>query len=480
MKSIGQRLRLQLMTGLAGLMIAGALILYPSVRAILLSEFDYALLAKARALTTLPEPGREGINLSFAQAPLPEFQSRPDAEFFQVWLRDGSPFARSPSLETADLPHRVGPENAPEFFDLTLPDGRPGRAVGIGFVPDANELEEPEPGAEAGARYTVSMVLARDTVRLQRTLHGLLGGILIGGTGLVGMMAWVVGRGTRAGLRPVRDLADQVRGIDARTLETRWPVGSLPEELRPIGEQLNRMMARLLAAFDRERQFTANAAHELLTPIAELRSLAEAALKWREDTEATGEFAAEVLDSAQQMEHLARALLSLARMEAGMADVRIEPVNLAELLDEVRQCFDERISVRRLSMRWNVPGKAQALTDYALCRAICFNLLDNAVEYTPAGGVIECEVAPHEHGLRMTLGNTAQGLDPGDLPRLFEPLWRKDKARTARAHAGLGLPLASAYAKALGMRFGVTLPREDRFEVILDVPAGSPEGVSSS
>jgi hypothetical protein len=107
MKSIGQRLRLQLMTGLAGLMIAGALILYPSVRAILLSEFDYALLAKARALTTLPEPGREGINLSFAQAPLPEFQSRPDAEFFQVWLRDGSPFARSPSLETADLPHRV-------------------------------------------------------------------------------------------------------------------------------------------------------------------------------------------------------------------------------------------------------------------------------------------------------------------------------------------------------------------------------------
>jgi signal transduction histidine kinase len=240
------------------------------------------------------------------------------------------------------------------------------------------------------------------------------------------------------------------------------------------------MMARLLAAFDRERQFTANAAHELLTPIAELRSLAEAALKWREDTEATGEFAAEVLDSAQQMEHLARALLSLARMEAGMADVRLEPVDLTELLDEVRECFEERISARRLSMRWNVPGKAQARTDRALCRAICFNLLDNAVEYTPAGGVIECEVAPRENGLRMTLGNTAQGLDRGDLPRLFEPLWRKDTARTARAHAGLGLPLASAYAKALGMRFDVALPREDRFEVILDIPARGPEGVSSS
>jgi signal transduction histidine kinase len=126
----------------------------------------------------------------------------------------------------------------------------------------------------------------------------------------------------------------------------------------------------------------------------------------------------------------------------------------------------------------------QTSTDRALCRAICFNLLDNAVEYTPAGGVIECEVAPCGHGLRMTLINTAQGLAQEDLPRLLEPLWRKDMARTARAHAGLGLPLTSAYAKALGMRFHAALPREDRFEVILDIPVERPpvrsEGVSSS
>lgn len=168
MISLRGRLTWILLAGLAGLMALGGSILYPAVRHVLIAEFDHAQLAKLRAFTTLPEPGRQGINLGFTERVLSEFQPGPDAEFFQVWLQDGSVLARSPSLGNHDLPLHLGSENEPLFWSLTLPDGRPGRAVGIGFG---------EPGASvaktasaAPQSYNIGVVLARDTVRLERTV----------------------------------------------------------------------------------------------------------------------------------------------------------------------------------------------------------------------------------------------------------------------------------------------------------------------
>ncbi len=466
MRSIRQRLTWTLMAGLAALMIMGGAVLYPAIKHILFAEFDSALLAKARALTQLAEPGRDGMSLNFTERPLPEFEGGPQPEYYQVWMFDGSVQARSPSLGDLSLPRRAGPETNPVFWNLTLPGRRPGRAAGLGFIPledDTGVAAENDPG-----HYTFSVVFARDTVELHRTLKGLLGGLALGGLVLLLLVGWVVRRATRKGLQPVDALAEEVTRIDANSLTRRFQPAGTAAELNPIVDQLNRLMDRLENAFQREKQFTANAAHELLTPVAELRTLAEAAQRWRDDPEISGRLPDEALELAQRMEHMLSVLLALARTQAGLANVRSESVDLAELLEELRACFKTKIAAKNLDVACSVSGSHRVRTDRELVRSILFNLLDNAVEYTPAKGRIECEIEPHNASSIIRIANTNDSLTEAELTKIFEPLWRKDAARTGSAHTGLGLALVKSLSDSLGLRIEARLLPNGMFGIALE------------
>lgn len=479
MSSLRRRLTWILLPALAGLIAMGGSVLYPAVRQILIAEFDSALLAKLRAFTTLPEPGRQGINLGFTERVLAEFQPGPNAELFQVWLQDGSVLARSPSLGTQDLPRRLGSETDPAFWSFTLPDGRPGRAVGIGFgeAPSVRERQS----IRGVPQFSIGVVLARDTVRLNRTLEALLAGLWGSGALLVLLMAWIIHAGTRRGLMPVGRLAAQVSAIDVDSLRTRLIAEQYPVELRPIVEQINHLVSRLASGLERERRFAANAAHELLTPVTELRTMAETALQWKSDPEATGQLAADTLDSARQMEHLIRSLLALTRAESEKAALRLQPVLLAPLLDELRVCFTDRMAEKQLRLEWHVPHGIAAMTDRDLCKSILFNLLDNAVEYTPRGGCIACRLTIANPDVELSIANTVEDFPPGHVEMLFEPLWRKDKARSARMHLGLGLSLAKNFAAAMDAELSARLARPDNLELTLKLSsAGTNSGPSTN
>lgn len=463
MMPLRRRLMWFLLPGLAALIALGGGLLYPAVKRVLVAEFDHAQLAKLEALTTLPEPERQGINLAFTEGRLPEFQPGPEPEYFQVWLQDGSVLARSASLGGADLPFKIGPEEEPVFADVILPGGQPGRLVGAGFGND---------GASAGqgsAPYTVAIVLARDTLGLNRVLNGVLAGIIIGGVAMLVMAALLTQIAARQALRPVDRLAGEVREIDIGSLEKRLPAEAYPPDLRPIAEQVNHLMERVHAGFERERRFSANAAHELLTPVAELRTMAEAAREWSADPEATKDFATDTLESASQMEHIVRNLLSLAGAEASVAALKLERVELAGLLEEIRGCFADEIRRKDLQVDWRVSSRLELRTDRVLCRSILFNLFDNAAEYTPAGGAIRCEARP-EGGVEVVLGNAVEGIGPEDLEFFHEPLWRKDSARSARVHAGLGLSVSRTFAQALGGSIQIALPRQGWLEISVRFP----------
>ena len=465
MRSLKTRLTAILLAALGGLLALGGGILYPAVRQVLISGFDHANEAKLRALTALPEEGREGINLFFVEAMLSEFQPGPEAEYFQVWLQDGSVLARSPSLGTNNLPRILGAEQAPVFTSVRLPDGKAGRIVGIGFgAEEVTEAGLPSDG------YTIGVVLARDTVRLHRVLNGVLAGIVGTGIALMLLAVWMVHAGIRRGLRPIEELAMELRKIDVGSLRASLRREDYPEELRPIVEQLNQLTERIAAGFQRERRLASNAAHELLTPVAELRAMAEAAQQWSADPEATRELAADTLETAQQMEHIVRNLLLLAGAEASLAALRCEEVDLSELLGEVRSCFEETIAKKGVSLGWEVGDGLVVMTDRVLCRSILYNLLDNAVEYVPSGGEIRCAARELDGRLEVNVGNSAPGFSTSDLEHLFEPLWRKDAARTARAHAGLGLSVARTFAEALKAGLNARLAREGFLEFRLHFP----------
>jgi two-component system sensor histidine kinase QseC len=442
MTSLRQRLTWFLALGLGALLAVAVAAVYPAAHRWLTAEFDAALLAKSRALTTLPGAGREGINLAFTERVLPEYQRTNAPEYFQVWLGDGVVLARSPSLGTGSLPQRVGPESAPAHWSLALPDGRPGRAVGIGY-----SLESLATNA---TDFSFAVVLARDTQPLQRSLNGLVTGLFLGGGALIALMVWFAGVAARAGLRPLDSLAREVQDIHADTLGKRFRLAGSPAELKPVLEQLNHLMERLEAAFAREQRFAASAAHELLTPVSELRALAEAASRWCDDPEATAHFAADVRESAEQMERMIRALLALARAGGGAAEAVREPVDVSAMLEDLRGSLEARLRDRQLALDWQVAPGIIVSAEATTAHAILVNLLDNTVEHTPEGGRVTCCLERSDGGFLLTLANTNPGLTPAEMPRLFEPFWRKDAARSDRAHAGLGLSLVRAFGEQFG------------------------------
>jgi two-component system sensor histidine kinase QseC len=240
----------------------------------------------------------------------------------------------------------------------------------------------------------------------------------------------------------------------------------LPLELRPIAEQLNSMLDRLQAAFQRERRFTANVAHELATPVSELRALAENASKWHEDPEATAQFATDVQDVAIQMQRVLETLQSLARCESGLQLVRNEPVELVPLIEKVLDSLAERF--REKQLMWSCDLAPLVVeTDRSLCRTILQNLWNNAIEYTPPAGRIRCRLERKADGVNLILGNATGGLAEDDVPHLFEPFWRQDAARADRAHVGLGLALVKALAEVLALDVRLELARPDWIEVTL-------------
>jgi len=263
-------------------------------------------------------------------------------------------------------------------------------------------------------------------------------------------------------MRPLHALSDATARIDADTLSTRFPPAELPAELRPIAERLNELLARLEASFERERRFSSDLAHELRTPIAELRSAAECALKWPDSRPPQTD--RDTLEIARQMERITTNLLALARREKrgekGQAVAALEPVALAPLLDETWRPFAPRAAERRLDVSISA-NDALCLADATMLRSILANLYDNAVEYTPAGGAFRVEVVLSADAVAIIFTNDTDPLaplTPEDVPKLFDRFWRKDPSRTgAGAHAGLGLPLARALAQAMGWTLAARL-----------------------
>jgi two-component system sensor histidine kinase QseC len=248
----------------------------------------------------------------------------------------------------------------------------------------------------------------------------------------------------------------------------------LPGELAPIAARLNELLARLEDSFERERRFSSDVAHEFRTPVAELRSLAELAIKLPDTRAADADH--ETLAIALHLESILTRLLALARGEHGGLPVARERVELAALVRDVCESFREKAAARELDLKVNVPADAQAETDPVLLRSILRNLVDNAVAYAPRGGAVEVEAAADNGRLTLRIVNTTDDLEERDLPHLFERFWRKDAARTGDGHTGLGLSLARVFAEGIGCELSATLVGEGQLAVALTQRATSSGG----
>jgi two-component system sensor histidine kinase QseC len=448
-----------------------AVVLYAVVRAALLAEFDAGLESKAATIRAFTKQTAEGIEWEHSAELPAEFNRPAGTDYFQIRLTQGETFRRSASLGTNDLlPNPTSPRGD-VFRNLILPNGQPGRALARRYTPFVDKgdhrpahVRERNPRPDFIPREA-DLIVASSRVHLDRTLRTVvLGAGAVGGLLLVGTVL-IVGLSLRRGLAPLNHLAAQAATIDAASLQVRFPTEDLPVELRPISQRLNELLARLEAAFERERRFSSDIAHELRTPIGELRTLAEVALQWGRDSDATS--SRETLEIALQMEGIVNRLFDLARCEHGRIPVRPQPVPLAALVQEVWQSSARRAEQKRLAVRFDIPADLSFQTDPVLLRAILGNLLSNAAEYTPPGGEISVEVQPSGPRCCVRVANTTDQLDVNDLPHLFERFWRKDTARSAPEHCGLGLAVSKAFARQLGCCLDASLNGRGRLVMTL-------------
>jgi len=463
-------LRVRLLVGAAlamGVVLpAAGILLYLLVRASLLAGFDGALESKVRAFAALVDQEDE-VEVEFDERNLPELRRSHRPEYLEVWKGDGAVLYRSPSLGHRDLERVGGPPGSPAFRSVRLPDGRRGRIAGLTFVP-----REENPGRRVAQEAT--LVLGRETREVDETLarlRALLIAVCAGAIlASVGLLAWVV----RRGLRPVSDLATQIARVGEADLSARIAAGSAPSELLPVVLRLNDLLARLEGAFNRERAFSADVAHELRTPLAGLRTTLEVALSRERDSLAFREALSDCLDICVPMQAMVDNLLALARADAGQVDLVAEPVDLDEILKECWVPFAARAAERRLRVEWAVDPAALLQTDRGTLRLILQNLLGNAVAYADPGGLVRIETRERDGRMEMIILNSGNKLTPEQAGHVFERFWRGDAARTeAGLHCGLGLALCQKLTGVLGGSISVQSAVGGVFSVTLTFQSGS-------
>lgn len=463
MKSI--RRHMVMTVGLAGLalLVLGGFLFYFVLRQALLARFDSELATKAQALAKASEIDDGEFEIDLKIAEFAGFGLPTSGDFFEITKPDGTLVERSPSLGSAALVVPAQESPTPGYLDLVLPDGRPGRAYRQIFSPAAedNPDERSLPmNVEALQAYRdLQMIVASDLTELRQTLGIAAFSILGAGLAIsllaIGTMHFVFG----AAFRPLDRIASSVQSIGPQDLHRRISAADLPSELQGVAGKINELLERLQASFARERRFTSDAAHELRSPLAELKTMAELVARWPDDF--TPEHASEMVNVVDEMEALLAKLFQLATVESGGRPA-IESIDLAATVRECIARLQPPIDSRQLRLDVKVEEGAFS-TDPVLWRSIVGNLVANSVTYAPEGSLITVEASPR----RFAVTNDAPDLTPQDLPNLFDRFWRKSAARSERRHAGLGLPFVKTAVEFLRGTCRTGL-RDGRLSVIVD------------
>ncbi|HEV3038973.1 MAG TPA: ATP-binding protein [Candidatus Angelobacter sp.] len=251
-------------------------------------------------------------------------------------------------------------------------------------------------------------------------------------------------------LVPVRRVTETARSIGGDELSRRLDIPQTGDELQFLAQTLNDMLARIENSFKRMTQFTADASHELRTPVAIMRTTAEIALRQKRDEETYRKALQEVLEEAERTSSLIDDLLTLARADSAAQQLELSPTNIAEGIEmafsRIKFLAAEKtvaVSLQVIQREVWIEGNHEALLRLFLV------LFDNAVKYTPAGGKVSAVFDVVKGRSVFRIQDSGIGIAPEDLPCIFERFYRADKTRTRKqGGSGLGLAIAKWIADA--------------------------------
>ncbi len=257
---------------------------------------------------------------------------------------------------------------------------------------------------------------------------------------------------SRKALEPVAAIATEARRINDRNLDIRLPISPTKDEISQLSETLNQMLERVESGVRSIRDFTANAAHELRTPLALIRTEVEVALSRPRENDEYREACEQVQVEAVRMTVLIDSMLMLARVDAGTEALRFETLDANRMVHQVAEKW--KTAMRAALLDFTVATDRDALfvlADSNSLQRLLTILLDNAARYTPPGGSVTLKVSC-EHGKAIfSVRDTGIGIAREHHSRVFERFYRIDRARGGGARgSGLGLALAKCIVEKHG------------------------------
>lgn len=256
-------------------------------------------------------------------------------------------------------------------------------------------------------------------------------------------------------LRPVQEINRLTSEITEKTLEKRIPLSGNNDEIDALVGSLNAMFNRLQYSFLRQKEFLANASHELKTPLTLLRLSVEEILQEPDLSPALQDKLLAQERTLSRMGLLVKSLLDLSRLELSDTLDRT-PVQLTALVTAVAQEFEGLLQEESLGLSTDLAGPLPLLADPEMLRRVLINLLDNAIRYNQPGGTIHCRAYAEGMEAILEVSNTGPGIGPEDLGRVFDQFYRCEKSRSvARGGSGLGLTIVKRIVTLHGGRVEV-------------------------
>jgi heavy metal sensor kinase len=254
---------------------------------------------------------------------------------------------------------------------------------------------------------------------------------------------------SRQALRPVALSIRTARGLNPQNFSARLPRTGAGDELDELAGTINDLLDRLAAYHAQIIRFTADASHELRSPLGAMRAAVEVALQ---KTRTEGEYREVLASLGEQCERLTalvNGLLLLARADAGEVDLEREPVVLSTLVSDVVEMYEPLAEERGIQLTAHPPSPATVLGDSSRLRQLVTNLVDNAIKFTGTGGSVTLRVERDEARARLVVADSGEGIPQDHLPHVFERFYQASPARSSGG-SGLGLSICRWIVEAHG------------------------------
>lgn len=442
MLSLRKRLALGHLGAVVVVLALGAYVAYWSFSRTVHRELDAALLALAETeLGMLAESTNDKVLVHEAPpGPAPPSFVRLD-RLVQIAGVNGEVLARSANLGEAQLP--IPPVlrdrlKAGETVFETL-DGfgeEPTRMVSVPVQGRPHLLAV----QVAGSLDDVNHVVAAASI-----LFIALGGALLLAVGAAGALL------TRRAFSAIDDVVQQAHRIGNANLSERLPHPGTRDEIGSLVDTLNTMLSRLEHSVEAQRRFTADASHELRSPLSRLRTELELSLRRPREPAAYVQTLNSSLEEVERLTLLVEELLTLARLDAGQERGGVEQVSLNSVVEEALRRLEPTAAERRVKLIFVPSPPVNTKVAHGAFSLVLVNLLDNAIKFSSAGGTVAVALHSNATDAVLTVSDNGPGIGVSDLPHIFERFYRGDASRAGTtAGVGLGLALSQAILHANG------------------------------